>query len=139
MPVKPVQSKINPQPVPRFILIFIILTIILFVLKAWVRGNDMDYIVLLSGNAILFLATLFSFYLYNKALQNNNPHVFLRFIYGGMFLKMIICITAAMVYIFMARNTVSKFALFGCFGLYIIYTFAEVKVLMQLSKQQKDV
>jgi hypothetical protein len=138
MPAQPVQSKSNRQPVSRFIIIFIMLAVILFILQSWIKGNNIDYIVLQSGNAILFLATLFSFFLYNKALQNNNPHVFIRFIYGGMFLKMIICIAAAMVYIFLARNSVSKFALFGCFGLYIVYTFAEVKVLMQLSKQQKD-
>jgi len=138
MPVQQAQKKIDNRPFSRFVIIFILLTIILLVLKAWIKGGGIDYIVLLSGNTILFLATLFSFYLYNKALQNNNPHVFIRFIYGGMFLKMIICITAAMVYILIARNTVSKIALFGCFGLYSIYTFTEVKILMQLSKQRKD-
>ena len=138
MSINQIQSKNRRQPVSRFIIIFVILTIILFILKTWIKGSDTDYVVLLSGNAILFFATLFSFYLYNKALQNNNPHVFIRFIYGGMFLKMFICIVAAMVYIFIAKNSVSRFALFGCFGLYFIYTFAEVKILMQLSKQQKD-
>ena len=135
----PAQTKNRSQPISRFVVIFIVLTIIIFILKSWIKGNDLDYIVLLSGNAVLFLATLSSFFLYNKSLQNNNPNVFIRFIYGGMFLKMIICIIAAMIYIFIAGKSVSKFALFGCFILYIIYTFAEVKILMQLSKQQKDV
>src|SRR5580765_7275377 len=116
MSINQIQSKSRRQPVSRFIIIFVILTIILFILKTLIKGNDTDYIVLLSGNAILFFVTLFSFYLYNKALQNNNPHVFIRFIYGGMFLKMIICIVAAMVYIFVAKNSVTRFALFGCFG-----------------------
>src|SRR5882724_9233879 len=135
----PAQIKSHSRSVSLFVVVFIVLTTIIFILKSWVKKDDIDYVVLLSGNVVLFLATLFSFFLYNKALQNNNPNVFIRFIYGGMFLKMIICIIAAMIYIFLARNSVSKFALFGCFILYIIYTFAEVKILMQLSKQQKNV
>jgi len=43
-----------------------------------------------------------------------------------------------LIYVFIAKANVSKFGLFGCFVLYFIYTFAEVKKLMQLSKQQKN-
>ncbi|MBS1597825.1 MAG: hypothetical protein JST75_06350 [Bacteroidetes bacterium] len=139
MSIQAGQSKKSLQPVSRFVVIFIVLTVIIFLLKSWVKENDVDYVVLLTGNTILFLATVFSFLLYNKALQNNNPNVFIRFIYGGMLMKMVICLAAAVIYILLAKNNVSKFGLFGCFILYIIYTFAEVKILMQLSKQQKNV
>lgn len=132
------QNKISGQPVVRFLVIFLVLSMILLILKNRSAGQDIDYTVLLAGNTILFLATILSFFFYKKALHNNNPHAFVRNVYGGMLLKMMICIAAALVYILLERNTVSKFALFGCFGLYIIYTFVEVKILMQLSKQQKD-
>jgi hypothetical protein len=131
------QSIINRYPALRFTTIFLLATIVLIILKKQAPG-DIDFAVLFVGNLILFVATLVSFYLYRRSLFNKNPHVFLRFIYGGMFLKMIICIAAALTYILIARNTVSKIALLGCFGLYIIYTFAEVKTLIQQSKQQKD-
>ena len=131
------QTTINRYPVFGFIAIFILANIILIILKNQIPG-DIDFAVLFVGNAILFVATLISFYLYRKAIINKNPHVFVRFVYGGLLLKMIICIAAALVYILIARNNVNKIALFGCFGLYIIYTFAEVRMLIQLSKQQKD-
>jgi len=131
------QTTINRYPVFGFIAIFILANIILIILKNQVPG-DIDFAVLFVGNAILFVATLISFYLYRKAIINKNPHVFVRFVYGGLLMKMIICIAAALVYILIARNNVNKIALFGCFGLYIIYTFAEVRMLIQLSKQQKD-
>jgi len=131
------QTTINRYPVFGFIAIFILANIILIILKNQVPG-DIDFAVLFVGNAILFVATLISFYLYRKAIINKNAHVFVRFVYGGLLLKMIICIAAALVYILIARNNVNKIALFGCFGLYIIYTFAEVRMLIQLSKQQKD-
>jgi len=131
------QTTINRYPVFGFIAIFILANIILIILKNQIPG-DIDFAVLFVGNAILFVATLISFYLYRKAIINKNPHVFVRFVYGGLLMKMIICIAAALVYILIARNNVNKIALFGCFGLYIIYTFAEVRMLIQLSKQQKD-
>ncbi len=132
------QNKYRARPVGRFIIIFLILSMIIFVLGNRMAWPGVDLFVLLAGNIVLFGATLLSFFLYKKALANNNAQAFLRYIYGGMFLKMIICIAAALVYIFIARNTVNKYALLGCFGLYIIYTFIEVKILMQMSKQQKN-
>jgi hypothetical protein len=59
-------------------------------------------------------------------------------VYGGMFLKMGICILATLVYAFIARSHLSKAAILICFGFYFIYTFAEVKILLALSKQKKN-
>ena len=132
------ENKTKRQPFLPLAIIFFLVSIILLVLKAVMDRPGVEYNVLLTGNAILFLATLLSFNLYRKALQNNNVQFFLRMIYSGMFLKMIICIAAALVYILTTATAVSKIAIFGCFGLYFIYTFVEVKILMRLSKQQKN-
>ena len=94
--------------------------------------------VLFSGNLILFVATGASFYLYNKALHNNNMHIFLRMMYSSLLIKMLICLGAALVYAYIAGKGISKATILGCFGLYILYTFVEVKVLMRLSKLQKN-
>jgi beta-lactamase regulating signal transducer with metallopeptidase domain len=117
--------------------IFLLLNLMVLVFRL-LAGPSPAYIVILLGNLILFIATLLSFNLYRKSLLNNNVQVFLRLIYSGLFLKMIICITAALVYILIVRNAVSKIAVFGCFGFYFIYTFAEVKILMRLNKHQKN-
>lgn len=98
----------------------------------------LDIDVMMIGNAILAIATLVSFVLYTRSLKNNQPAAFLRYIYSGMFLKMLICIFAAFIYI-AAVNNVNKPALFGCMFLYFVYTFVEVSILLRLSKQQKDV
>ena len=138
MPVQQASTRNRYQAIVRFILLFIVLTILLFLFKSLRKGNDNDFMVLLFGNFILFLATALSFFLYNKSLQNNNPNVFIRFVYGGMMVKMVICLVAAVTYIFVARSNLSKWGLIGCLILYIIYTFAEVKTLTQISKQQKN-
>lgn len=100
--------------------------------------SGIDFVVLLTGNAILFLATLVSFLMYKRAFQHSNPHSIVRFIYSGLFFKMVICLLAAVIYILISRPNVNKPALFGCFIIYIIYSYIEVRTLMQLSKQQKN-
>ena len=114
-------------------LIFIVSTLLIVAGRSWLGGWDMDFRVLLIGNGILFLATGLSFYLYSKALRNQNIQAFLRMVYSSLLIKMGFCIAATLLYLFLAGPEVSKHAILGCFGLYILYTFLEVKVLMRLT------
>ncbi|MHA4809816.1 hypothetical protein ACX0G9_17005 [Flavitalea flava] len=120
------------------LLIFILSSLLFLVAKQWLTGRNVDPMVLLTGNAILFLATAISFVLYTKALRNANVHVFLRMLYASLLIKMFFCLAATLLYALMAGPGVSKIAILGCFGLYVIYTFAEVKILMRLSKFRKN-
>lgn len=90
------------------------------------------------GNTILFAATALSFYLYQKSLRNNNVHAFMRMIYSGMFAKMMICLFAALIYIMTVKKEVSKGAVFGLMFLYFVYTFAEISIIMKLSRKERD-
>jgi hypothetical protein len=116
-------------------LFFIVSTLFILIARSWLEGWNMDFRVLLIGNGILFLATWISFGLYSKALRNNNIQAFLRMVYGSLLIKMVFCIAATLLYLFLAGHEVNKHAILGCFGLYIVYTFLEVKVLIQMSKK----
>lgn len=120
------------------VLVYVISNAVIIVSKKWVDNARVDTDILIIGNTVLLIATLVSFYLYNRSLKNNQPQAFLRYIYSGMFLKMLICLFAAFIYIASTDN-VNKPALFGCMFLYFVYTFMEVSILLRLSKQQKDV
>lgn len=120
-------------------IIFVITSGLLLTLRTLFDRWKIDPDVMIIGNLVLFLVTLFSFYLYYKALRTKNVQAFLRMVYGGMFLKMMICMIAAFIYIFTVRKGVSKGAIFGCMFLYFLYTFVEVAILMKLSKHQKNV
>jgi hypothetical protein len=132
------RNKLIRQPWLLFGGIFLLFTVLIWILGRLFNDFPLQSSVLYGGNAILFLATALSFYLYRKSLQSNQPGYFMRMIYGGLFAKLMICMMAAIIYILVARNSVDKYAIFACFGLYFIYTFAEVKLLMYLSKEQKN-
>lgn len=120
-------------------LLFIISNTILIAFPSLRFLWDMSKPVMLLGNMILFGATGVSFYLYQKSLHNNNAHAFLRMIYSGMFAKMFICLFAALIYIMVAKKGVSKGAVFGLMFLYFVYTFAEISIILKLSRMQRYV
>ena len=115
-------------------IIFVVSSLLFVAASGWLAGRNVDYRVLLVGNTTLFLATGISFYLYVKALRDSKVQVFLRMMYSGLLIKMSFCLAATLLYVFLV-NPVSKPAILGCFGLYILYTFAEVKILMRFSKK----
>jgi hypothetical protein len=131
------ENKIVRRPFLPIVLIFIFVNLFCYLAANWLAERNIDPLVLVTGDLVLFMATAGSFYLHNKVLHNQNIHAFLRMMYGSLLLKMALAIGATLLYLFLAGKGVSKYAILCCFGLYILYTFAEVKVLMRLSKLQK--
>jgi RsiW-degrading membrane proteinase PrsW (M82 family) len=100
---------------------------------------DIDTDVVIIGNLVLFAATVISFFFYYKALRNNNVQAFLRMVYGGMFLRMMICLFTAFIYIMIVGKAVNKGAIITCLFFYLLYSFVEIALLMKQSKQRKNV
>ena len=104
-------------------------------LQKW--GVDAD--VLIIGNLLLILITIFSFYQHIRALRNKNLHAFLRMLKGSMLLKMGICAVAAFIYIVTAGSKgVNTGGVLGFMLLYFVYTITEASIVMKLSKQNKN-
>ena len=99
---------------------------------------DIDANIVIIGNLVLFIATGVSFFLYYKALRNNNVQAFLRMIYGGMFLKMMICMFSAFIYIAVAGKSVNKGGIITCLFLYLVYSSMEIVLLLKESKVKKN-
>ncbi len=101
------------------------------------REWNMDGGVLLVGNELFFGLTAISYLLHIKSLRSPNAHVFVRMIYSSLIIKMMVCMVAALLYGWLARS-VNKNAILGCFILYVIYTFLEVRALMKFIKKSPN-
>jgi hypothetical protein len=99
---------------------------------------NVDQDVVIIGNALLFVITLISFLLACRGLNHTNPHVFIRSVYISVMLKLFVCMIAAFIYISIYKKELNKPALFACMGLYLVYTFMEVGILMKMLKQKKN-
>jgi hypothetical protein len=110
----------------------------------FIAGRDMlerwhaDQDVLIIGNALLFIVTMCTYLLSRNAMKKANPNVFVRSVYGSFMIKFFVFIIAAFIYISTTRKGLNKPALFTCMGLYLLYSFMEVTLLMKLLKEKKN-
>jgi hypothetical protein len=118
--------------------LFIAISMGLQFAKDWLLSKGADPMVLMGGNVLLVAVTGVSFLLYRKGMQHATTQGFLRNVYSGMMLKLFACIIAAFIYIYMASPNVNKSGLFGCMGLYLLYTFLEMRAVMALNRQQQN-
>jgi hypothetical protein len=130
------ENKVTGRSFLPIVLAFIIISVLVLVFRPILAAWKLDYEVLLWGNALLFLLTTSSFYLYIKGLRNNNPHVFVRVLYGSLLIKFVGCLVAVGIYAAVSRQGVNRNGILGCFMLYMLYTFLEVRILLQLSKRK---
>jgi hypothetical protein len=120
------------------VLFFILLNSFFISGKNLLARWNVDQDVLIIGNALLFTLTFVSFLLAHRGMNHSNPNVFIRAVYLSVMLKLFICIIAVFVYISIYKKELNKPALFACMGLYLVYTFMEVGILMKMLKQKKN-
>ena len=127
------------RPIILFGLLFLFFSGLFIICNNLFPTSSFSLPVVLTGNFILFAATIVSFVFYKKSLDNSKGAYIVRMMYSAMLSKMFICLIAIACYIMIRRSAVDKLAIILCFGLYLIYTFAELSVLMKMSKAQKNV
>ncbi len=123
------------KPYLSLVLVFVFVSLLAVICWGMVPLSTVDARVLLIGNLILFLVSSWSYQVNVKALYHQNLQVFLRKVYGSLFLKLILLSVVALTYIAIQKKDINKPALFTCFGLYFIYSFMEVRLVMQQRKQ----
>ena len=89
------------------------------------------------GNVLLFAVTAISYFIHLRSIRTPNPHAFVRTVYGSLIVKMVVCMIAALLYGYLAKS-VNKNAIFGCFILYVVYTFLEVRILLKFLKKSPN-
>ncbi|MEJ0082614.1 MAG: hypothetical protein WDM78_17050 [Puia sp.] len=117
------------------VLLFLGLTLLFFLLRLIFQDATVDYRVLMGGNTLLFVVGIISSEMNTRAMKHQHTQGFLRLVYGAFIFKFFVLAIAAFVYIAIFKKMISKPALFGCLGLYFIYTFIEMRSVMKMSKK----
>jgi len=119
------------------LVLFLLITVLIFTSTSTLKNLNTDSNVLLAANALLFIITIFSFFIQRNGLNNKNPHVFVRSVMAGMMLKMVFCIIAVFLYVYFIGKDFNKRAVFISLFLYLVYLAAEVYVVMKMNKNKK--
>lgn len=125
------------RPLAGILVLFLTLNGLLLLQPAWWERLGADRDVLLAGNLFLCAVTLLSYFMARRGLSNPNPHAFVRSVYGSILLKLFLCLLAALSYIALQGKALNKPAFFGLMGLYLLYTFIEVRTLLAALRKPK--
>jgi hypothetical protein len=127
----------NKSVVP-LVIVFMIAAGLILVFRASLERYGFNWQVLSGGNLFVYLVTVISMNLLRESLNAGNTHAFLTKAYTGILIKLFACAIAAFVYIFAAGKNLNKPSLFACMGLYLVYTFVELSVILKHSNQKKN-
>jgi hypothetical protein len=116
------------------VIIFVIVNALLIVFRTTFDRWGVDRDAMIIGNVLLFAITLLSYWIGIRGLRSPNTHAFVRGVYASMMIKLFLCAIAAFIYVSIYRESVNKPALFGTMGLYLVYSFLEVSILMKMLK-----
>lgn len=119
---------------PLFVF-FLLVSSFCFLFKDWLDSKQIDHIVVLGANCVLFILSLFIFFMHKRSAQNKNPHAFVRSVMAGTFIKLVVLAGGVALYLFFAGENKSIYAIVVAVGLYFVYTFIEVKSAAGLNKK----
>lgn len=112
---------------------FIISTALFLVLHSKLALINVDAMVLICANTLLFLVTMLNLYFQAKNLKNPNPNAAIRGVMAATFLKLFVLAAAVIIYLLAAGSGRSVNAVFLGMALYIIYTWLEVRISLRLN------
>ena len=118
---------------PLFIT-FLVLTVLIFAGNLLLAEKGINYTVVMGGNCLFLLISLFVFRMQYMAMYNSNPNVFIRSVMGGMIIKVFGCVIAVVAYYFISGTAFNKPAVYLSMVIYIVYLVVEVRIIMKLNK-----
>ncbi|PJE47223.1 MAG: hypothetical protein CUR34_06765 [Sediminibacterium sp.] len=131
------KSNFKKLYLPLAILFFLV-TAICYFFGTVLKQKQIDPGVVAGANSLLFIICFYSLRSQLKSMDNTNPHAMVRGVMGSVVLKLFVLGAAAFIYLYNAGEAKSVNALFVSMGLYILYTWLEVKIAMQLNPSKKD-
>ncbi len=128
-------TKENKPAVASIILLFLFVNGIVFFFKSNLDGWGIDSKVIIGSNVLLGVIGVFSVLAQERSLRSNNPNAWIRMVMVSTFIKLIVLGIAVVVYMTKAGVHKNKYAIFISMGLYVLYTWIEVRTSLKLNKK----
>jgi hypothetical protein len=122
---------------PLFI-VFIIVNCVALAFNQQLQKIQINADVVIGANCILFFVNCISIALHKKAADSKNPNAIVRSMMMASLLKFMIVAFAVLIYIFIAKEKRNAYGVFCGMGLYVIYTFLEVKIASKIKKDNEQ-
>ncbi len=120
------------------VLVFVIINLLALLFGSILKGWKIDPYVVAGANLILFLISIYNAMQHLKAMAQTNPHAMVRGVMGSTVLKLFVLGTAAFIYLYNAGENKNINGLFFSMGLYILYTWLDVRIALKGNPVKKD-
>ncbi len=120
---------------PIYVL-FIVMNVVPLFLNKKLESYQINVNVVIAANLLLFVISMLNLYFQSKNIHNPNQSAVIRGVMAGTFLKLMGLAAAAIIYLVAAGANRSVNAVFVGMGLYVIYTWLEVKISLQLKPKK---
>ena len=118
------------------VVLFIMATALLLALRGRLAEWKVDIEVVIIANILLLVVTMLNLYFQFKNINHPNPNAMVRGVIGATFLKLFGLGAAVLIYLFAAGESRSVNAVFFSMGLYILYTWLEVRISLRLNPKK---
>lgn len=119
-----------------FAVLYICVTGLTLLFQDRLAMKEISSRVIIGGNTLLLVFSLLNLYFQEKNLNNPNANAVIRGVMAGTFFKLMGLAAAALIYLVASGTSRSVNAVFVCMGLYIIYTWLEVKLSLRMKPKK---
>jgi hypothetical protein len=116
------------------IAVFLFLIAVFYGVKRY--APDYNFVLLMSGNMLMFILSLASHAIINTNIKGR-PEAFVRGVYMSTFLKIMVCMAAVLLYVFINREHLHKPSIIALMGVYIIYSIVDTTYSSRVARQAK--
>ena len=128
--MKPTNS-LGKTIMPLFF-IFIIVNCMAILFKQQLEKAQINADVVIVANCILFFVSSISIALHKKASEKENPNAIVRSMMLASLIKLMVVAFSVVIYVYIAGPKRNAYGVFCGMGLYIVYTFIEVRIASKL-------
>ncbi|NNV56389.1 hypothetical protein [Limnovirga soli] len=128
-------TSFNKKAIAPLAVVFLLVNSTWMLFGKFLADKGIDPLVVGYGNGILFILSLGVFFMQKKSLSSNNPNAFVRSVMAGTAIKLVVIAAAVVIYVYVAGESKSRYAIYVCMALYFLYTFIEVKTISRINKE----
>ncbi len=113
--------------------IFAVLSTVFFEMKRY--ASAYQFTALETGNTIMAALSVITYLIIDKQLSGR-PQAFVRSVYAASLLKLMVCMSSIVAYVFLNRTGIHKPTIFVLFGIYAVYSVTETLILSKLVRKK---
>ncbi|MEO8172565.1 MAG: hypothetical protein ABI581_05765 [Sediminibacterium sp.] len=120
------------------LVVFVLLNALVLAFQRKLENKNVKIDVVIIANLLLFAVSMLNIWFQLKSLRNPNASsgAVIRGLMAATFLKLFVLAAAAMIYLVAAGESRNTNAIFVAMGLYIIYTWMEVRISLRLNPKK---